>query len=64
MSYGVLHKEYAHQDGLQNFDAQCRADSRCPLDQPPGTMMETDGRRRRLILGMSKLAAPLLLMTS
>ena len=40
--YGVPHREHARHYGLQNFDAHHRTDSRCPLDQPPGTTTKTD----------------------
>ena len=42
--------EHARHSGFQTLDVEHRTDSRHPLDQPPGTTMETDkdgGRRRR-----------------
>ena len=55
--------EHACHGGFQNFDVEHRTDSRRPLDQPPGTTMETDDDEDRLTLGTSELAAPLQLTT-
>ena len=62
--YGVPHThwEHAHHGGFWNFDAEHWTDT--PLDQPPGTTMETDEDEDRLTLRRNKPAAPLQLMTS
>ena len=56
--YVIPHKQQTRQDGLQNFDAHHRTNSRRTLDQPPGTTTRTDEDEDRLTLGTSELAAP------
>ena len=36
------HLECTRHSGFQTLNVECRTDSRHPLDQPPGTTMETD----------------------
>ena len=50
------HLERARYRGFQTLDVEHQTDSRCPLDQPPGTTTETD--EDGLTLGTSEVAAP------